>query len=52
MSNSGCPCTNDCCYSADVIIPNHEHDEEDDTFCTLCWTSECLNCEQSCECNL
>jgi hypothetical protein len=52
MNDKGCPCTYNCCDNPEVITPEHDHNENDNDFCILCWTSECLNCGESCECNV
>lgn len=52
MSDKKHPCLDNCCDNSDVRTPEHDHDENNDEFCILCWTTQCLNCGEACECNL
>jgi hypothetical protein len=49
MKTKLCPCSGKCCDEPNLINPEHECVED---ICEDCFVSECLNCNDSCACDL
>ena len=45
-----CPCSDSCCDDPNLITPKHDCPENE--LCEECYISKCINCGDSCYCDL
>lgn len=48
----GCPCCNDCCDKPNIVNYDHVCNPDEDEFCEECYGLTCLNCNDTCFCQV